>query len=68
MTKSGEYMGVSYCPEMPPNRRWKAEIKVGRLTKHIGYFADERTAAIQYDLRAAQMGKPCNILKPKNGI
>lgn len=58
-----KYLGVTYIPEMPNGQRWKAEITIGRNKKLIGYFVDERTAALEYDMIAAQHGKPLNILK-----
>lgn len=58
------YIGVSYCSDNEWDRRWKAEIVLpNKVKKVIGYFPDERMAAIQYDFYAAKYGKPTNILK-----
>lgn len=56
-----DFMGVSYDAE---RMRYKAEITLPNKTRMlIGYFGDERKAAIEYDKVAAKYGKPTNILK-----
>ena len=59
-----KYHGVTYCPDRIWNERWKAEIILPNKSKKlIGYFNDERIAALNYDLYAVKYGKPTNILK-----
>jgi len=59
-----KYMGVTYCADREATERWKAEITLpNKVKKVIGYFRDERQAAINYDFYAAKYGRPTNILK-----
>lgn len=61
-----KYVGVTYCADREWNEKWKAEIVLpNKCKKLIGYFVDERTAALQYDIHAAKYGKPTNILKKR---
>lgn len=62
-----KYIGVTYCADRDWSERWKAEITLpNRVKKVIGYYKDEREAAINYDLYAAKFGRPTNILKKNN--
>jgi hypothetical protein len=61
-----KYIGVTYCAGRESTQKWKAEITLpNKVKKLLGYFRDEREAAISYDIEAAKYGKPTNILKKR---
>lgn len=73
-TKSSRYTGVRWIKyhaiggggQLNAGKNWEAFIfpKHGQF-EHIGYYEKEREAALAYDRRAIQLGKPTNILKPQ---
>ena len=59
-----KYKGVTFCADRTDGKRWKAEIVMpNKVHKLIGYFNDERSAGLAYDIYAVKYGRPTNILK-----
>jgi hypothetical protein len=52
------FKGVSWDKK---NNKWKAEIKIGGKSSHLGRFDNENTAAQTYDEAAARSGRPLNF-------
>jgi hypothetical protein len=48
---SSQYKGVCWYKN---NKKWKAAIMVNRKTIHLGYFADEQSAAAAYNAAAVK--------------
>lgn len=48
--KTSAFKGVSWHTS---KNRWRAVIKVNGVSRHVGYFGDERAAAAAYDEAAA---------------
>ena len=46
-------------------QKWCALIKLNNSWKFIGYYNDEREAALAYDKCAIKYNMKCNILIPK---
>lgn len=63
-----DYKGVYFCPNRSAKDRWKAVIVIAGNRHLVGYYIDERTAAIEYDKVAIKHGLPTNILKSANKI
>lgn len=51
VNKSSKYRGVS----IRDDGRWKAEIRSNKKLFHLGYFNDERDAAIAYNKKAIEL-------------
>lgn len=61
---SSEYMGVSFNKRIG---KWSASMSVDRRKKHLGFFAEEVSAAMAYDKAAIEMhGKFANLNFPES--
>jgi hypothetical protein len=49
LNKTSKYKGVSFYKS---SDRWKAQIKINKHVKHIGYFDSQKEAAIAYNSEA----------------
>jgi hypothetical protein len=49
---TSRYKGVVYVPRV---RRWRAVIKANRKQRHLGYFKEEREAALAYNAAAREL-------------
>jgi len=47
------------------DQRWEVQIHHHGITEYLGSDRDQHKAGIIYDLRAIQLGKETNFLKPK---
>lgn len=57
--KTSKYKGVYYCAT---GKKWVAQVWLsGGTKKHIGRFASEREAAVNYDIAAKELGAPLNF-------
>ena len=64
-SKLSKYKGVTFWPA---RNKWIAKIKVGGVSKTIGYFDDERSAALAYDKRArSTFGEFARLNEEANG-
>eukprot|EP01048_Picozoa_sp_COSAG05_P005495 COSAG05_NODE_327_length_11345_cov_16.236884_6_plen_159_part_00 len=57
--ESSKYYGVSWKTRQ---RKWWAQIKIDGKTKHLGYFEDEKDAALAYDKKVTshKLNRPRN--------
>lgn len=51
---SSEFRGVSWNVK---SKKWRAGIKINGMSKHLGFFATERDAALAYDTGAREYFK-----------
>ncbi len=49
---SSKYLGVTFCKE---NGKWRAQIRKFNVNHHIGYFIDEKNAALAYQSKAKEI-------------
>ena len=56
--KSSQYLGVSWKKQ---GGKWLAQIKIMGTSHHLGYFDDEREAALAYDVEARKLGQETNF-------
>lgn len=62
---TSKYRGVSWCKA---KRKWKASIQVAGIYKFIGYYTDEKSAAIAWNTYAAnKYGQYANLNEVSNG-
>ena len=59
---SSSYSGVHWNSE---KEEWGVMIFKGGEIVHLGYFDNEKEAALKYDEEAAPLGKPLNFPSPK---
>ena len=56
--RTSRFVGVAYSRSL---QKWKAQIDVGGLRRHVGYFNCEVEAARNYDALAAKQNRPVNF-------
>jgi hypothetical protein len=56
--RTSRFVGVAYNRSL---QKWKAQIDIGGLRKHVGYFNCEVEAARNYDALAAEQNRPVNF-------
>jgi len=49
---TSHYYGVGYFKR---DKKWQATIRINHKQKHIGYFSEERHAAMAYDIWAKDL-------------
>ena len=49
---SSKYKGVTWNKDM---RKWRTKICINSKVEHLGYFADEKEAAMAYDKAAKKL-------------
>jgi|ERR1044072_1874078 hypothetical protein len=63
--KETTFTGVYFRYKSGGMKPWQALMVVAGQHISLGYFDTDRLAAIAYDKKAIQLGRPTNILKPR---
>jgi hypothetical protein len=60
-SSSSQYVGVFWSSK---ELKWRAMVRIGNKNmkkKHLGFFEDEREAALAYNELAVELGRPLNF-------